>query len=341
MPERASTGATTLAVPGKLLLFGEHAAVYGYPAVGIALNRSIHLTEGPNQPFSVYPALPELAGFPEWVRRVLPAWGLSVPGRVDIHSELPISSGFGSSAALCTGIARLAVIRKSGTAAGAVDQHQVWRVAHELERFFHGTPSGIDTGLSALGGAQLFRFSGGPGALPTAEALTPALPPLVIGALPRERSTRELVAGVRAAREQEPERVDHLLQHLGVVAEEAARTLQRDAAAPGATPAFADAVATAQRLLTDLGVSTDRLDDVIAAGCDAGALAGKLSGAGGGGAYYLVCPDGTTAQRVRDRIRRNQPAGAPCFVMAGSARSDVKTSSEVHVPQHGAVQDHQ
>ena len=58
----------------------------------------------------------------------------------------------------------------------------------------------------------------------------------------------------------------------------------------------------AQELLAALGVSTPALDRILEAGRAAGALGGKLSGAGGGGAFFLVCSDEDTAGRVRQAI---------------------------------------
>ena len=170
-----------------------------------------------------------------------------------ITATLPLSSGFGSSAALCTGVARRML--------AAEDVHDdpgtVWQLAHELERFFHGTPSGIDTGLTSLGGARAFHFDPtDPGALPKAEPVNLPEMVLVTGAIPRATTTRELVAGVRERRESAPATYDRILRRLGELSSVAIGTQATDLSV------FADTATEAHRLLQELGVSTDQLDEI-------------------------------------------------------------------------------
>ncbi|MFW5796591.1 MAG: mevalonate kinase, partial [Alkalispirochaeta sp.] len=258
--------------------------------------------------------------------------------RCEIISELPIGGGFGSSAALCTALARRILPPESAT-------DRVWSVAHRLEHFFHGTPSGIDTGLSCRSGAWAFRFvrdrggdaadrEGSPGSiddrssdtvqkssgemedqtrtapeLPRAEAVS--LPPavLVAGSIPRETSTRDLVAGVRARHDADPNRYGDVLQRLGELSDETARDASRDRSA------FALRVDEAQQRLTELGVSSPALERIIATGRSAGAMAGKLSGAGGGGAFFLVCRDTRCAENVRRALSKLDDTPAALFTV--------------------------
>ncbi len=298
-----------LTAPGKLLLFGEHAAVYGYPALGVTIPRNLSLLAepaGPSSPlelvFPTLPVPPETAEeFVKYLEAVATSEGIQLsPARLTVTSEIPVGGGFGSSAALCTVLAR----RLAGDAA---DLHTVWMLAHRLEHFFHGTPSGIDTGLTTLTGAHAFRFSGigppgrGTETLPTAVSVQLPESILVTGSIPRTRSTRELVAAVAGRRASDPEGTGKILRKLGSICEE---VIQNDGLSVGE---FAAAASAAQRLLAELGVSTATLETVIRAGIDAGALGGKLSGAGGGGAFYFVCPDEKVAQRVATAVSRHIP----------------------------------
>lgn len=281
--------------PGKLLLFGEHAAVYGHPALGVALPSKLTLSlepcdtwhislddEAPAAAVTIDDALP-VPGFTDHLQTTLSAaWGAVAPARIVIRTELPIGSGFGSSAALCVALTR-------AWAPDGTDAETIWRVAHAMERFFHGTPSGIDTGLAALGGVQEFRL-GGPDSLPHARPRPLPAAVLAVGALPRGHSTRELVAMVRRSRQTDPATTDRHLHRLGELASEASACA--DAASLGA---LAD---EAQHRLATLGLSTPELDDALAAARRAGASGAKLSGAGGGGAFYAVCRDTTGADAV-------------------------------------------
>ena len=295
--------------PGKLLLFGEHAAVFGYPAVGMTLPMGLSIDVEPSDQFEVqiadgtrpYGGQPVgLTRFAAFLATVLIDFQ---PVRITVTSKLPISSGFGSSAALCTAIAQWAL--------GDVAPDTLWRLAHRLEHFFHGTPSGIDTGLTCIGGVGSFEFSDS-SPLPDFHALTPNLPPLVVGSLPREQSTKELVAHIGNGVASGSSSVRSGLQALGAIATKAIAYL-----VPTSVQAVGLAVMAnqAHERLRELGVSTPLMDEVITTGRAAGALGGKLSGAGGGGAFYLVCDKRSTANTVLSAVRKVLPQDSPAFVI--------------------------
>ncbi len=306
--------------PGKLLLFGEHAAVFGFPAIGLSIPRKLHLTVTPAPGLTI--SFPDLDIPEEQARAFLDhieqtAAAMHCPPLGGVHltvrSELPVSSGFGSSAALSTVLARWML--HSGDivppAATEAEATRIWSVAHRLEHFFHGTPSGIDTGLTTLEGARSFEFpepdtdNGGSSAdAPRRRSILPRTAPvrlpdatLLAGSVPREKTTRELVASVRARRDASPRRVDDILTRLGAFSVE---TINH----PDTTvEEFGGRALAAHELLRELGVSTPLLDEILQTALAAGAAGGKLSGAGGGGAFYLVCSDDDTATAVADAIR--------------------------------------
>ena len=275
---------------GKLLLFGEHAAVYGHPAVGLRLDAYLEVSIEPGEDGWLLPELP--ARESDLVRRALAELnGAPAAGRLRIEGNLPMSVGFGSSAAFCTALVRAvgeleaddAPAAGAGATGAAAPAHReaLWAEAHRIEHVFHGTPSGIDTGLSVYPGASIIYPD--PPALPRREAAH--LPPaaLLVGAIPRTSTTAELVAGIREMRERDRAAVEHSLHRLGRLSEAAATPASCPDA--GALGRIAD---QAQAILRTLGLSTSRLDDALTALHDAGALGAKLSGAGGGGAFYGV-----------------------------------------------------
>ncbi len=147
---------------GKLILFGEHAAVYGYPAVGLGIPMplSVELDEGG----SVGLTFPEmtaeesdvLAAAIDRAIRIEPAIA-DLAGSLRVRSGIPPARGFGSSGALCAATARALVSAISRSAAKIDNEERVWRLAHAMEGAFHGTPSGIDTGLALIEGLGLLR----------------------------------------------------------------------------------------------------------------------------------------------------------------------------------------
>jgi mevalonate kinase len=314
--------------PGKLLLFGEHAAVYGHPAVGIALDRYLSVSYAPGNHWSVTLTTagkaPVTEPFPDADRFFLHlsrtisnfqgsgahgSSGRPDPGRIEVWSDLPIGSGFGSSAALCVALAQLFRPEENNPVTR-------WKIAHELERFFHGTPSGIDTGLSALGGAQSFSFIRREELPETRECRLPAMH-LVAGSIPRSSDTRTLVAGIRRRMEKSPEETTRSLEQLGELAR---GVIVTDGGVPVDLAFFASSATAAQKILRGLDLSTPVLDNLLYCGCRAGALGGKLSGAGGGGAFFLVCETENAAENViaaiREALRRESVTATTLFSMA-------------------------
>lgn len=316
-----------VSAPGKLLLFGEHAAVYGHPAVGTELDRRLDIrvdatASTADEGAGLVLRLPDggteqMTSFAHHARAVFARHGISrVPVEITLRSTLPVASGFGSSAAFCTALARWALrdeaveddppnppgSERGGVSAGSgpVSTDIVWALAHDLEHAFHGTPSGIDTGIASWGGTCAFSFDAA-GQLPSVKQLSVNLPPLVAGSIPRRSTTAELVAGVRRRRDEDPERVNPMLAGLGAIAVSA---IEADTWDAGELGRLADA---AQDLLASLGVSTPQLENLLAAGRQAGATGGKLSGAGGGGAFFLVAPSMGDAERIHAKLEALLP----------------------------------
>jgi mevalonate kinase len=299
----------------KLLLFGEHAAVYGYPAVGVALPDGVRLHVRPGSGRWIFPDLPDvyagiLARLLEHAEAVLsrrfdPQRVKQLRGEMRVEATVPPAVGFGSSAAVCTAIARALLPALSAT---PPDDMEVWELSHALEVFFHGSPSGIDTGIANLGGIQAFSFEG-PG-LPRATSLTSPDLFLLVGAVPRESDTKHLVARVRAARDADAPGVRGHLEALGSIAERAIELLGA-VDSPEVVPKLGELAGKAQERLRGLELSNDNLEAVLQAGRGAGASGGKLSGAGGGGAFFLVVEDAAVLRRTEAAVRRVLEGLAP------------------------------
>ena len=292
---------------GKLLLFGEHAAVYGHPAVGLSLQTALRVQLHPEgdsgwkirgirqedrEPIlRILDLLDELSGHGGKHQRS--------GGTLQIESRIPRGLGFGSSASLCVALSAAVAART-----GEGDSLRIWEWAHRAEALFHGTPSGIDTGLALLGG--LYSFRPHPPGLPQAEPLLGVPLHLVVGAVPRRQSAGALIGSLREKVLGEHRQVVEILEQLGALARESCDILR---AQPQATAGESAArklgrkAGEAQELLSRLGLSTPELDRLLQAGRAGGALGGKLSGAGGGGAFFLICADSLTAGGVADALQ--------------------------------------
>lgn len=256
--------------PGKLILAGEHAVVYGYPAIAAAVSlgtrvtlRAVagasHLGDSAIRDERVWPAL----------ATVVPRAGVAV----DIASDLPVGAGMGSSAALAVATVR-ALLAREGLPETFDEVH---RRAFAIERHLHGNPSGVDHAVSALGGVVRYRKQG-----PEIAALKlPAPLALVVAHTGRPGDTGEMVRRVRERG------CDAELAAIGAV------TAAVEAAiSTGDLAELGRCFHANHALLRAIAVSTPALDSATAAMERAGSPGAKLAGAGGGGvAFGLAWPD--------------------------------------------------
>ena len=240
--------------------------VYGHPAIAVGLSKETEVILDPRPgPTRIVEAPMRDARLDELIARALPAEGLAVR----IRSEIPTGRGMGSSAALCVALLRARYALEEREASF----DEIHQEGFELERLFHGTPSGIDHAVAAHGGALFYRKNEEPEIL--------SMPPLQAVVLDSGSAgnTAKLVAHVA---EQRP-RIDSALNQLGELAG-IGRDLLEDPESLG------DLMIEAHALLKTIGVSTRILDELVALSMQHGAYGAKLSGAGGGGVVVALTP---------------------------------------------------
>lgn len=289
------TRLATGAAPGKVILFGEHAAVYGRPALAAALGRGLGATVEPDPqgPVMHIPAWGQHirlgangeGGFESLSRALASALHLAdlrTPETrrlaVTLDGELPPSVGLGSSAALS-----VALLRALGAFRGRpFTQDELLAAAFELETIFHGTPSGVDHTVAALGGVLRFQR----GTEPAFRRVTVgASLPLVVAFAPREAAGRQTVAGLRARRDRFPAAYERLFDAIGEVVEAG-----QSALAAGDLPALGALFDLNHELLRACGVSSPSNEALVGLARRHGAMGAKLTGAGGGGSIIALAP---------------------------------------------------
>jgi len=315
--------------PGKVLLLGEHAVVYGHPALAAALGRrvAVEVEEDPKgpaiellapatfpvstptstpiatstSPFPWSTALSAVATPPELLRAtsdLAAAAGAPPRFRARVRSELPLGGGLGSSAALGVALAR-AFAQLAGR---DCPPERAEQLALQLERVFHGAPSGVDPAICARGGVILFR-RGEPAEV---ERISPRVPlHLAVVLTGVVRGTRSTVLPLSARRAERPDLYDPMLAFLGELARGGARALER-----GDLQDLGVRFDAAHGVLGALGVSCPELEEAVAALRGAGALGAKLTGAGGGGAAIGLGRDAAHAAAL---VRAAEGAGMRAF----------------------------
>ncbi len=290
---------------GKLLLFGEHCAVYGYPACGIPLECTVSLSvHGGGAEITLCGGLERyeeaVAGFFSYIRKNFSMYSDLLDRKFYIDTDIPVSSGLGSSAALCTAAAEYFVQEGGPYGEYSGKPENVWCLANELEKYFHGTPSGIDTGLSCSDTAGSFVFGGG--ALPEREVLPWPDFNVIYGAVPRKGSTKELVSGIRKAYKENPEYITGIMGRLGNCSSKFTNLLSD--ANSGQFMKAGRLALEAHELLSELHLSTDIVNRIIRTATGLGSSGGKMSGAGGGGAFWLAADNHESALRICSDIKK-------------------------------------
>lgn len=293
--------------PAKVILCGEHAVVYGHPAIAVPVS-DVRVTAFflPERTTHLHVHLPDVGESWQWppgpedhplallIRETLAHLGdPPLAGRLEVRSRIPIGGGMGSSAAVATAVARVLALAVGRD----LTPEEASRLAYKAEEVWHGTPSGIDNTVVAYERPVWFVRGQPP------EPFFPARPfTLVIADSGLASSTREVVLDVRRRWQAERARYDALFAAVANVVRRV-----RSALEAGDIAAVGPLLDENQALLAEIGVSAPVLETLIEAARGAGALGAKLAGAGrGGNVIALVRPD--DAERVATAMRR---AGAP------------------------------
>jgi len=307
--------------PGKIILFGEHAVVYGRPTLAVPVMQvaaSVEITtQPPNRPTgkpknrstgklnlwldapdiglsAPVEALLQQATPPPLaiaIRSVCQALGVEQPPRLRIRvtSSIPLASGLGSGAAVS-----VALIRALSAALGQpLPDEQVNALAYEIEKLYHGTPSGIDNTVITY--ARPVYFVRGQ-ILQTFRVVRPFT--LVIGDSGIAAPTRESVGAVRQLWQADPARWEKVFDQVAEIVEAAKNAIES-----GEVSRLGALMDENQALLQQMTVSSAELDRLVAAAKTAGAQGAKLSGGGrGGNMLALATPE--TAAAVAAALRQ-------------------------------------
>lgn len=268
----------------KVILLGEHAVVYGAPALAAALDRGVRATArtAPADRLAIG-ARGSIAGDGSELARALEALRASLgapPQDVTAELEIPAGAGLGASAALGVAIAR-AVLE---SVAPELDQGEpsararVLAAAAAWERVFHGNPSGIDAAASECGGCIRYTRATGPQGIAMLLPLT-----LAIAVAGPPASTREMVEGVARLSERRPDLVGKAVSGITSLVDNARLCIEA-----GDLPGLGKLMDLNQMLLSGLMVSTEGIEAACDTARRAGALGAKLTGAGGGGCVIAL-----------------------------------------------------
>jgi mevalonate kinase len=287
---------------GKAILLGEHAVVYGQPAIAVPAPGSrtwVSIVDGPEPGVAhadgvgvvragrIFARAGELLGV-EGVDRL----------EVRIEGDLPIGVGMGSSAAL--GVAFLRAL--AGRDGRDLDLEKLREMATDLERISHGNPSGIDPAVVVSERPIFFRKGE-----PIEWLEVPGVLPLLAADTGTGRDTAEVVAAVARLRAEDPAGVDALFEEIGRIV-----GAGRTAIEAGDLDSLGALMAANQECLRTLTVSSEPAERLIEVARAAGALGAKVSGAGRGGIVVVLARPGEVSS-VRSALLAGGAAGVHRF----------------------------
>jgi mevalonate kinase len=293
--------------PGKIILFGEHAVVYGRPSIAVPVIQ-VHAKAvvsptlrgepgvviinasdvGINSPLDTLPPGDPIRETIQCVKSILKV--KRIPScNIKVSSTIPVAAGLGSGAAVS-----VAIIRSlSGFLGNPLPNETVSRIAYEIEKIHHGTPSGIDNTVVTYA-KPVYYIKEKP-----IEHLKIAVPfTIIIGDTGFQSPTKEAVEDVREACQTDPKRCERIFAAIESITRTARQSIEN-----GFPERLGPLMDENHEMLQAIGTSSPELDQLVMAAKKTGALGAKLSGGGRGGNMIALAPK-EKAESISTALRR-------------------------------------
>lgn len=285
---------TSSSAPGKIILFGEHAVVYGRPALAVPVMQvqvevnisdsarpgiwidapDVNLQAELNTLPSDHPIASVIHNF-LFLSRLSPFPHLDIK----ITSSIPVASGLGSGAAVTVALTR-ALASHLGH---SMSNEEVNSFTYEIEKLHHGTPSGIDNTVITYA-MPVYFARGEP--IETFQVGRPFI--LLIANTGIPAPTKESVGDVRRLWMEDKPRWETVFDKISRISFAARRAIE-----DGTLELLGKLMSENHALLQTLTVSSPELDHLVGSALHAGALGAKLSGGGRGGNMIALVKPGT------------------------------------------------
>lgn len=290
---------------GKIILMGEHAVVYGEPAIAMPFSAVSVTARVVAEGQALQVSCDFYKGLVHQMPKVLESlkhairlslYRIGAPTDPAIHitvdSTIPAERGMGSSAAVAVAITRslYAYYQKE------LSEQDLWEIVQSAEKIAHGNPSGVDAATTS-GSQPVFFIKGQEMA-----ALNIQLDAyLLVADTGKTGQTLEAVADVARLIEKNQEAATWIAE-LGRLTRQAKECLQQEQARE-----LGQLMTEAHSYLQGLGVSDETLDRLVERACSEGALGAKLTGGGRGGCMIALAETKDQAENI---ARALEEAGA-------------------------------
>ena len=317
------------------MLLGEHSVVYGHPCIVTAVDQRLFLTITLNDKRSILTIdapdvgieryeksldelgkgdIPKGAKFVEIaVRNFLSlqgvplqeGFGLYINTKSDFSSQFGFGSSSASTVCVVKALSELFDLNLS--------DREIFDLSYKTILDIQGTGSGFDIAAAIYGGT-LYFVTGGKTISPLSISRLPRSNrglPIVVGYSGIKADTVSMINVVSEKAKNDPKAVEKIYNSMASIVARAKEALEKNE-----WEHVGQLMNENQQLLSDLGVSTAKLDAMITAARSAGAYGAKLSGAGGGDCMIALSAEGKE-QSVKNAIEN-----------VGGEIIEVKTNAE-------------
>ena len=268
-----------VSAPGKLMLMGEHAVVYGYPCIVTAVDKRLYveaekIDEGEDK--IVAPQVKESRFVLESIATFKEKFGISKSVKISTKGDFSHNVGLGSSSAVTVATFKALSLLFDVP----MTNKQIFSLSYKVNLKIQGVGSGFDIAAATFG-RTLYFVSGGK----LIEPLHIDKLALVVGYSGIKADTPFYIRKVAEAFKNKKNEMDEVFKQINILVVEGKQYLNEKKYS-----SFGEKMTQNHKLLQKLGISIPKLDQMVEESIRAGAYGAKLSGAGGGDCMIALSP---------------------------------------------------
>lgn len=290
--------------PGKLMLYGEHAVVYGYPCIVTTVSPRVYveIEKTSSKSRIQAPQVKSTRFVEESIDLFKKKYNVNGELLISTYSDFSSQYGFGSSSAIT--VATIYALSKYYKI--ELTNKEIFDLGYKVVKQVQGVGSGFDIAAAIYGGT-LYFITGGK----IIEPLSVNKLSLVVGYSGTKADTTKIVNEIKSKIKNQRSKIFNIFENIKQIAEGAKLSLVKsDWKKTG------ELMNQNHKYLQQLGVSTEKLDNMCQAAISSGAYGAKLSGAGGGDCMITLVSS--------DKIKSVESA----IINAGGEIINVKNNSQ-------------